>query len=311
VTQAGTNGKHHRERAGGTVRDDGFLHRFLETGEVKLHVAEARPENYEAAPLVVLLHGFPEHWWSWRHQMKALAAAGYWAVAPDMRGYNESEKPIGVRAYEVERLAADVAGLIRALGRDDAIVAGHDWGAVVAWHFAMEHGSMLRRLAILNVPHPLAMMRGLLRPKQLRKSWYIFFFQLPGGLAERGFEKDDFAHLRRTFQADGLTGEEIERYIDALRVPGVATAAMSYYRAAVRRVLRGRLAKIRRIDHPVLVIWGEPDRLLGTEMAAPPPKLVPNARVVVVPNASHWVQSAAPDRVNELLLEFVRAPSWP
>src|SRR5262249_27953108 len=151
-------------------RSDGFRHRIIDVGQVCLHVAEAPPEGIAESsavptrvPLVVFLHGFPEFWWSWRHQLAGMAQAGFWAVAPDLRGYNESDKPRGVSEYEVEKLAGDVAGLIRALGRKEAIVVGHDWGAMVAWAFANDYPEMLQRLAILNLPHPLVMMRGLRR----------------------------------------------------------------------------------------------------------------------------------------------------
>ena len=299
-------------------RADGFLHRRIDVGNVTLHVAEARPRTENGAvaspsdevvssvPLVVFMHGFPELWWSWRHQLRAFADAGYWAVAPDMRGYNESDKPEGVRSYELEELAGDIAGLVKALGREKAIIVGHDWGAMVAWAVAQEHPSIVERLAILNVPHPQQMLRGLRRPKQLKKSWYMFFFQLPGGIPERALAKNDYAFLRRTFEVDGFGAEEIEPYVEAMRKPGALTAAMNYYRAAIRRTFTLRLPVAKRIDCPVLVIWGDQDRHLGKEMATPPPRLVPHARVEHIPDASHWVQNAAPERVNDLLLEFAR-----
>jgi pimeloyl-ACP methyl ester carboxylesterase len=289
-------------------RADGFLHSRIDVGEVTLHVAEARPQtaSVDDAPLVILLHGFPEAWWSWRHQLRALADAGLWAVAPDLRGYNESERPVGVAHYTVERLAGDVAGLVRALGRQSAFVVGHDWGALVAWSVAQLHPEVVSRLAILNVPHPLQMMRGLRTARQLLRSWYVAFFQLPFGVPERALAAGDFAGLRRTFAADGFTSADIDPYVDAMRRPGAMTAAMSYYRAAVRGAVRGGAPRARVIDCPVLVIWGDRDRFLGKELATPPARFVPNARVEHLPDASHWVQSAAPERVNELLVAFAR-----
>ncbi|MBX3226400.1 MAG: alpha/beta fold hydrolase [Labilithrix sp.] len=285
------------------MSDDGFEHRTIDAGEVRLHVAEARPANAgDDTPLVVFLHGFPEFWWSWRHQLTALRDAGYWAVAPDMRGYGGSDKPWEVGAYEIERLAGDVAGLIRALGREKAFVVGHDWGAVVAWAFAMEHPDLLDRLAILNVPHPLQMLKGLRTLRQLMKSWYMFFFQLPK-VPELSIAARDHELLRKTFAADGVPSDEIERYVEAFRVPGVARSSVNYYRAAIRRVVTGRTPKMRPIDRPTLVVWGDRDRFLGKELAEPPPRFVPNARTVHIPEATHWVQRDAPARVNELLLE--------
>jgi pimeloyl-ACP methyl ester carboxylesterase len=301
-----------------TRRDDGFLHRRIDVGDVHLHVAEARPrlasggvadgsEEVPAdVPLVVFMHGFPELWWSWRHQLRAFADAGFWAVAPDMRGYNESDKPVGVAKYELEALAGDIDGLVRALGRTKAFIVGHDWGAVVAWAVAEQHPDRVERLAILNVPHPLQMMRGLRRLTQLRKSWYMFFFQLPLGIPERMIARDDWAQIRKTFAVDGFKSDEIDPYVEAMRAPGALTAALSYYRAAIRRAVTGRTPKMKRIDCPVLVIWGDRDRHLGKEMADPPKRFVPNARVEHIPEASHWVQNAAPEKVNELLLAFAR-----
>ena len=290
-------------------RDDGFLHRRIDVGEVTLHVAEARPAGDLAdAPLVLLLHGFPEFWWSWRRQLEALAAAGFWAVAPDMRGYAESDKPDGVDAYRVESLASDVHGLARALGREKAFVVGHDWGGIVAWQVAQQHPELVRRLAILNAPHPVGIMRAFRRPAQLRKSWYVFYFQLPL-VPELHLSARDWFFLRRTFGLDGISPEEIDRYVDAMRSPGAITAALNYYRSSIRRTTRGTGPKPVRVDCPVLVLWGDRDRYLGAELATPPPRFVPNARVVHVPEATHWVMHDAPDEVNaELTLFFRGAP---
>lgn len=318
TTTASVNGAHATTNVAGGPRPerraDGFLHRRLNVGEVTLHVAEARPAGCDAhaptlpadVPLVVLCHGFPEFWFSWRHQLAALAAAGFWAVAPDMRGYNESDKPEGVASYEIEDLAGDVAGLIRALGRESAIVVGHDWGGMVSWAFAALYPDMVQRLAILNVPHPIEMQKGLRTPQQLKKSWYMFFFQLPGGIPERFIQKNDFEYLRKLFAEDGFPKEEIEHYVDAMRIPGAVTGAVNWYRAAIRRVFTMSTPDPKRIECPVLVIWGEKDRFLGKEMSVPPAKWVPNARVVHIPEATHWVQNAAVDQVNQLLVEHAK-----
>ncbi|MGQ9490001.1 MAG: alpha/beta fold hydrolase [Anaerolineae bacterium] len=203
-----------------------IAHRYADLAGVRLHYVEAG-----TGPLIVLLHGFPEGWFAWQHQIPALAAAGYCVVAPDMRGYNLSGKPAGVRAYPADLLADDVAALIRALGdrRPDgsgapATVVGHDWGTAVAWLFAMRHPDLLARLAILNVPHPARMMQGLRTLRQLRKSWYIFFFQLPW-LPEAALRARDFAVLRQTLRRDpvrpaAFSDEDIARYVEAARQPG-------------------------------------------------------------------------------------------
>ncbi len=283
-------------------------HRYVDIpddGEasLRLHVVEAG-----VGPLVVLLHGFPEAWFSWQHQIPALVGAGYRVLTPDMRGYNLSDKPKGLDAYRIERLVSDVAGLIHWAGAAKATVIGHDWGANVAWNFAMRRPELLERLAILNVPHPLAMARGLQRPAQLVKSAYMFFFQLPS-LPERLFLARDAMLLRRTLKTDpvrpgAFAADDIDRYVAAAQQPGAVTGGMNYYRALFRRA-KGQM-RIEPIAAPVLVIWGEQDRYLGKELAQPPPRLVPNARVERLPDASHWVQNDRPERVNQLLLDFLK-----
>jgi pimeloyl-ACP methyl ester carboxylesterase len=283
---------------------EGARHLMLDVGEVKLHAVEAG-----RGPLVILLHGFPEFWWSWRLQIPALAAAGFHVVAPDLRGYNLSDKPTRVADYALSHLTADIAGVIRAMGETKAHVVGHDWGGGVAWAFAMAYPSMLDRLAILNVPHPVRMERALLTSlRQLKKSWYIFMFQLPR-LPERYLRSSDYAQLRRALRAGrmhGTTRDQVQPYVDAARRGNGLQGGIHYYRAAMRAALTRTVPRPRVIDAPVLVIWGQKDRFLGEELAAPPPRWVKNARVEYLPEASHWVQLDEPDRVNALLAGFLR-----
>jgi pimeloyl-ACP methyl ester carboxylesterase len=270
-------------------------------GGIRLHYVEAG-----AGPLVVLLHGFPEYWYSWRHQLPALAKAGFHVVAPDMRGYNLSDKPLGWRAYDAEHLARDIAGLIRHFGAERAYLAGHDWGAAVAYTVAMRHPEALEKLAILNVPHPERMLAGFRTARQLRKSWYMFFFQIPR-LPERLIERDNFSFAKRSLRADSpgsFSDVDLERYEEAWSRPGALTGMINYYRAALRHTPKAALASLRPIELPTLVIWGERDRHLGAELAEPLPQWVPNVRVERLPEATHWVQHDAPERVNELLTEF-------
>jgi pimeloyl-ACP methyl ester carboxylesterase len=283
-----------------------FDHSHIDVGGVRLHVVQAKPENLTGdTKLVVFLHGFPEYWESWHHQLEAMQKAGYWAVAPDMRGYGDSDKPFEVGEYEVEKLAADIAGLIKALGRTKAVVVGHDWGGIVAWMFAQQHQDLLERLAILNVPHPLRMQKALERsPRQMLKSWYMFFFQLPK-IPELAVARNDYEFARKTFAADRIPADDIEKYVAALRKPGVVRSALNYYRAAIRRLVKGRIPTMEVIDRPVLVIWGDRDRFLGKELADPPTRFVPNQRVVHLPDSTHWVQNDGRERVNELLIEFI------
>jgi pimeloyl-ACP methyl ester carboxylesterase len=277
---------------------------YAEVNGVRLHYAEAG-----SGPLVVLLHGFPEFWYSWRHQITALAQAGYHVVAPDMRGYNLSSKPADWREYDAASLAGDIAGLIRHFGVENAYVAGHDWGAAVAYYTAMEHPDVVKRLAILNVPHPARMIASFRTWRQLRKSWYMFFFQLPV-IPERLLAANDFAAAKRALRAespDAFSDADIERYVEAWSQPGALTTMINYYRAVLRRSPRSALARMRPIDVPVLVIWGERDSVLGSELAEPDAKWVSDVRVERIPQATHWVQHDAPERVNELLTGFFGA----
>jgi epoxide hydrolase 4 len=273
---------------------------------IRLHYVEAGE-----GPLVVLLHGFPEFWYSWRHQIPILARAGFHVVAPDMRGYNLSDKPLGWRAYDAEHLARDIAGLIRHFGVERAHVVGHDWGAAVAYTVAMRHPEVVEKLAILNVPHPERMLSGFRTARQLRKSWYMFFFQIPG-LPEKMIERDGFSFFKRSLRADSreaFSDTDLECYVEAWSRPGALTAMVNYYRAALRRSPKAALAGLRRIDTPTLVIWGERDRHLGAALAEPLAQWVSNVRVERLPEATHWVQHDAPERVSELLLElFAEAP---
>ncbi len=284
-----------------------MTHGFADLAEVRLHYVEAGE-----GPLVVLLHGFPEFWYGWRSQIPALAAAGFRVVAPDMRGYNLSSRPAGVAAYDIERLAGDVRDLIRERGADRAFLAGHDWGAAVAWATAGFHPDVVERLAILNVPHPRRMVRALRRPRQLRRSWYMFFFQLPW-LPERAAAARDWRALRRALddaeRPGAFTPQDVERYVEAWSQPGAVTAMLNYYRSALRQLPWRAVRRIRPVTAPTRVIWGEVDSVLGPELADPGRADVPNLeRVILVPGASHWVQHDEPDRVAELLIEFFQGP---
>jgi pimeloyl-ACP methyl ester carboxylesterase len=270
---------------------------------VRLHYVEAG-----RGPLVVLLHGFPEFWYGWRYQIPALVAAGYRVVAPDLRGYNLSDKPEGIDAYSIRRLAQDVADLVRAAGAERATVIGHDWGGGVTWQMAMDHASMLDGVVVLNMPHPARMLKGLKTLKQLLKSWYAVFFQLPFA-PERAIRAQDFRFLRQKFRHEhqsvgAVTELDLDRYVEALSQPGALTSALNYYRAAARDAARKKMPWSR-IELPVLVIWGERDTALGNELAEPDPKWVPSARVERVWHAGHFVQSDCPERVNALLLEYL------
>jgi epoxide hydrolase 4 len=283
-----------------------LAHGYADLGDVRLHFVEAGQ-----GPLVILLHGFPEFWYSWRHQIPALALAGYHVIAPDMRGYNRSDKPHGVRAYRGEVLTRDVARLIEGVGAKRAAVVGHDWGGGVAWQFAMRYPERLARLVILNAPHPARFVTAFCSWRQLRKSWYMFFFQLPW-LPEASLRACNFAPLRHVMRTEpvrsgAFSPAEIEQYVAAAAQPGALTATINYYRALFRQNPVQALGSIRPIDAPTLVIWGERDPYLGSELAEPARSWVPNLRVERLPDASHWVQIDRPERTNQLLLDFLGA----
>jgi len=257
------------------------------------------------------LHGFPEFWFGWRQQIEPLAAAGFRVVVPDTRGYNLSSKPEGFESYAVDLLAADIRGLIGELGAESALLVGHDWGGSIAWTVAMNHPEVVERLAILNAAHPRRLSEGLHHPNQLRKSWYFFFFATPG-LPEEIVPARDW-HFFRHFLHDAnppYTPEEIERYVEAWSQPGAAAGMINYYRASVRQSQKEAAAKLRPISAPTLVIWGERDSYLGSDLAEPSRDDVPNLdRVERLADASHWVHHDEAERVNKLLVDFFAGAS--
>ena len=293
---------------GWTVPGDEWHHSTVETNGVRLHVVTAGPDDGDP---VVLLHGFPEFWYAWHHQIPALAEAGYRVVAPDLRGYNCSEKPSGVDAYHLDELVGDVAGLVNHYDGSSAHIVGHDWGGLLAWQTAIDRPGVVDRLAVLNAPHPSAYERAIRTSlTQLRKSWYVFYFQLPI-LPELGLGWNDFALLDRllgdgTVRPDAFTDRDIERYKRALARPGARTAALNYYRALARRNARLTLTRGGVGDLPVrvstLLVWGEQDEALDISLTEGLEEWVPDLRVERLPEASHWVQFDAPDRVADLLV---------
>ena len=278
------------------------MHRdgYADLSDVRLHYVEEGD-----GPLVVLLHGFPDFWYSWRHQLPALAANGFRAVAPDMRGYNLSDKPRPISEYSLDRLSTDIVEFISFLGEPNARLVGHDWGGVVAWATAAWHPDAVDRLAILNAPHPDHYARGLRNPKQLAKSWYAGFFQLPGAPAV--LRANNFAALRRALRSSSSEGafsdEDIEAYVTSWSEPRAIESQLAYYRAGARRTFRN-VQPLPPVDAPVLVVWGDRDRAMVDLFATPPQHLAPRLRVERLRDATHWVHLDMPDVVNERLLDF-------
>jgi pimeloyl-ACP methyl ester carboxylesterase len=284
-------------------------HDYAQIGDVRLHYAECGSSN---DCLVILLHGFPEFWYSWRHQLPVLGKR-YHVVAPDMRGYNLSDKPPRIEDYRIEFLVGDVLGLIKHFGKTQAAIVAHDWGAGVAWAAAQRHPEAVWKLAALQVPLPAAW-RENISSRQFLSSWYMFFFQLPR-VPEWWASRNDFARVEKMYRETivrpgAFSEEDIALYKDALRQPGALSSAINYYRANVfRSLLRGGVetpSEAGRIRVPTLFIYGERDiavipstvRELGRFIDAPYHELR-------IPDCGHWVQNEAVDEVNNALLEFL------
>ena len=278
-------------------------HVDLATNGIMLHAVAAGPND---GPLVILLHGFPEFWYGWRHQIEPLATAGFRVLVPDQRGYNLSSKPEGLRAYMMDVLAEDVLGLAAAVGRSTFALIGHDWGAGLAWHLAARHPEKIERAVILNGPH-LAAMRDytLSHPGQMLRSWYFGFFQV-SWLPERLLRASDFAALRQALTKTSLPGtfqsDDLERYREAWAQPGALTAILNWYRALP---LHPRAFRAERITVPVRVIWGDRDPGLQTGLAKASLALSERGEVFHLSDATHWVQHEKPDEVNRLIVEFL------
>lgn len=268
-------------------------------------------EAGSGADVAILLHGFPENRFSWRHQMAPLAELGWHVVAPDMRGYGDTSKPQGLAAYRVDQLVADVAALFDAFGARRRLLIGHDWGAAVAWAFAIGRARPLEGLVTMNVPHP-TIFREALRTSwaQRRRSWYIAFFQLPW-LPERLLGRDGarpVAELVRRSARDKrrFPPEVLESLRASASRPGALTAMLNYYRANVR-IMSGPAPRLPRIEVPTLLVWGEADVALGVELTEGYEDLVRDFTLERLPGVSHWVQQEAPEEVNRRLLGWLRA----
>lgn len=250
-------------------------------------------------PLVVLLHGFPESRRSWKRHLPLLARAGFRAVAPDLRGYGDSPKPRGIDAYAMTEIVADVAELIESAGDGPCVVVGHDWGAMVAWNLAMMRPELVRRLVIVNVPHPAAIQREIARSsRQKIRLLYQVFFQLPV-LPELFMRVCGRALLRR---AGRFTPDETKEYARQWRDGGL-TPMLNYYRALRRS--RGMMRKLfRRIDAPVLILWSEHEPVFLPSTVENLGTWVTDVRTVQIAGAGHFAQRDAPELVAKLVIEF-------
>lgn len=263
----------------------------------------------------LLLHGFPESKFSWRHQMPLLAELGYTVWAPNLRGYGKTSKPPAVADYHIDHLVADVAALIDAAGAKNTLLMAHDWGAVIAWNFAIRKVRPLERLVIMNVPHPACMARELRTWAQRRKSWYIFFFQIPW-LPERLMARRKAQAVGRAFSDMAIdksrfpvaVTDEFRR--NALE-PGALTAMVNYYRAAVRAGEKAMNPEPGTVDVPTLMIWGEEDTALGKATTFGTDKYVSDLTLRYLPGVSHWVQQEAPETVNAMIEAWLKGQPVP
>jgi pimeloyl-ACP methyl ester carboxylesterase len=278
-------------------------HESVRANGLRFHVAACG----DGERLALCLHGFPECWYSWRFQLPLLARLGYRAWAPDLRGYGETDRPPHVRDYAIERLMEDVAGLIDASRASATTLLAHDWGAIVAWYFAMRRLRPLDRLVIMNVPHPAVGERAMRTLRQLRKSWYVFLFQLPW-LPERALAARHYRAIGEAFRTMAVDktrfpDEVLAVYRENAARPGALTAMINYYRALVRGGGAARQRKLGYpvIDTPTLMIWGEQDIALGKETTYGTERYVHDLTLRYLPNASHWVQQDAPETVNAML----------
>jgi pimeloyl-ACP methyl ester carboxylesterase len=279
-------------------------HNFVQVNGVRLHIVSAGPSD--GKPLV-LLHGFPEFWYGWRHQIPALAEAGFRLIVPDQRGYNLSSVPKGVRAYGMDELVGDVIGLLDHFGLTRVGLVGHDWGAAVAWSAALAYPERVRKLAILNVPHPAVMLSTLRKSgRQMLRSWYIAFFQIPSladGLMRLGHFAGAARLLRSSGKPDTFSDQELEEYRQAWTNSAGLTGMINWYRAALRT--RSSLPAGVRVRVPTLILWGRRDAALGAEMAEASLRLCRDGRLIYFDTASHWVQHDEAQAVNRELIGFL------
>ena len=272
----------------------------ITTNGIRLHTALAGPEEGEP---VFLLHGFPDAWFGWEAQIGPLAEAGFRVIVPDQRGYNLSDKPDGVASYQMNTLVKDIIGLADALGYDRFHIAGHDFGAMVAWSLALSCPERIKKMVIANVPHP-QVMSSYLRThiKQILKSWYALFFQIPG-LPEWVVKLNNWRFLISAMP-DDLSAEERNRYREAWNQPAAMTGMMNWYRAFFR--LQRQTTQFSQIQVPTLILWGKQDPHLSYEMATLSVELCDNGRLITFENATHWILHDEPEAVSNHIVHFFR-----
>jgi epoxide hydrolase 4 len=292
------------------LHDDLFRHEYMQIGGVRLHYVLTG----KADRLIVLLHGFPECWYSWRHQLKALKDV-FTVVAPDLRGYNLSNKPSRIEDYKINAVAEDILGLIRHLRFSKAAIVGHDWGAAIAWYIAFNYPEYLSKMVSMQVP-PLQLWRKNMSIEQALRSWYMLFFQLPF-VPEWLLRLKDFAAIEwlfkySTIQLGAITDADIAIYKEALKQPGALNASINYYRANISTFFNRRkeenINNHKRVKVPTLFIYGEEDvAITPTTVQGIRDYIDAPYKEVRIPWSGHWVQQEAAALVNQELKSFLQA----
>ncbi len=261
---------------------------------------DARAAGPVGGDLVLLLHGFPQTSYAWRHQLAALGEAGYRAVAPDQRGYSPRARPAAVDDYRSEHLVGDVIGFADALGASRFHVVGHDWGGAVAWQVAGRHPDRVCTLTSASTPHPAAFRKSIQHGEQRERSGYMLFFRSPE--AEAFFLDNDAAGLRALFEASGLT--DVDEYLRVMTEPGALTAGLNWYRASDVGLVEG----LGPITMPAMYVWSTADIALGREVAESTAAFVDGPyRFEVLEGVSHWIPEEATAELNALLLDHLQA----
>ncbi len=279
--------------------------RYIETNGIKLHVMESGPQE---GPAIIFLHGFPEFWFAWRKQIGYFAEKGYLVITPDQRGYNLSDKPQGIDPYKIDELAKDIVGLIDAYGRKQVFLVGHDWGASVSWWLSIKYPERISKMVILNVPHPKVMAKNLAgNMDQMKRSWYIFFFQLPGAAEYLAASTNyDWALEIITSNArpGAFTQSDLEEYRKAYSQPGAFSAMINWYRASIQT--KQEIPASFDVTVPMLYLWGLEDVSMVPEMADESMAYCKNGQLLKIPEVSHWIQHEDADRVNSLIAGFIK-----
>ncbi len=284
-----------------SVLESTWQHEYITSNGIKLHYV-----TQGEGDLMLMLHGFPEFWYSWRYQIPEFAK-NHKVVALDLRGYNDSDKPQETSAYVMDEFIKDIEGVISGLGYDKCTLVAHDWGGAIAWSFAYTYPDMLEKLIILNLPHPAKFAKGLRTLQQLLRSWYIFFFQLPF-LPELFIKSQNYKFIETAIKGMAVdksvfTQANIDAYKEAASKPGALTAMVNYYRNIFKPVFFNRKWGV--LEVPTLMIWGENDTALGKELTYGTEAYVKDLQIHYIPNCSHWIQQEQPALLNQYMQDFL------